>query len=123
MNSFTVTLPAPPSTNNLFINVRGKGRVKSMEYRSWLSKAAIIINASRAGKRITIEGPVNVTVRIGACNEARDADNFLKACCDLMVATGVIKADNLRNVHEATAKKAFGEVQDGWVSVQVEALQ
>lgn len=35
------TLPLPPSVNNAFINVRGRGRVKSPHYREWEREAVV----------------------------------------------------------------------------------
>jgi Holliday junction resolvase RusA-like endonuclease len=117
----TFKLPAPPTTNQLFANVRGKGRVKTLAYRAWLQNAGIILNASRVGKRLTFEVPAAVTVRIGKCNQAKDADNQLKPVVDLLVAAGILRGDNLLHVHRVTAVKAFDEVPEGFVSVTVEA--
>ena len=116
------TLPAPPSTNALFANVRGKGRVKTLAYRKWLTNSGLILNASRSGKKLTLDAPAAVTIRIGQCNQARDADNFAKGICDLLVSAGVLRGDNLMHVHRVTAEKAFGDVPAGFVAVHVEAL-
>lgn len=118
----TFTLPAPPSTNQLFANVRGKGRVKTLAYRQWIMASGLILNASRSGKKLTLDAPAAVTVRIGKCNQAKDADNHLKAVCDLLVAAGILRGDNLLHVHRVTAEKAFGDVPEGFVSVHVEAI-
>lgn len=122
MSSFTVTLPAPPSTNNLFVNVRGRGRVRSAEYIRWIRDAGIILSATRAGKRFAVVTPCTILIRVGKCNEARDLSNFLKPAEDLIVKCGVIPNDNVKHVKRASVEEAFGEVPDGWVSVLVEPL-
>lgn len=119
---FEVTLPAPPSTNNLFVNVRGRGRVKSAEYRSWIDKAALILSATRAGQPQVVATPATVLIRVGRCNPARDLSNFVKPAEDLVVRCGVIPGDSVRHVRRTTVEAAFGEVPDGWVSVVVEAV-
>lgn len=35
----TLNLPFPPSLNNLFRNVRGKGRVPTARYEDWRKRA------------------------------------------------------------------------------------
>ena len=119
---FEVTLPAPPSTNTLFVNVRGRGRVKSAEYLSWLDKARLILNATRAGQRMAVATPATVLIRVGRCNPARDLSNFVKPAEDLVVRCGVIPDDCVRHVKRTTVEAAFDEVPDGWVTVVVEAL-
>ncbi len=41
-------LPAPPSVNNLFRNVPGKGRVRSSEYVAWCEAAGWSLRAQGA---------------------------------------------------------------------------
>ena len=96
--SFTVTLPAPPPGTALFINARGRGRVRSLEYLSWLAKAGLIIDAVRAGKTIAVSAPVAVIVRAGRGNDARDLSNLIRPAQDLIVRCGVIPDDSARHV-------------------------
>jgi Holliday junction resolvase RusA-like endonuclease len=85
-----VMLPVPPSTNNLFINVRGKGRIKSAEYRAWLDHAGLLLKV-RSSK--VVEGPFEVEVRLS--HKARgDIDNRMKAAIDLMVRHGRVPDDS-----------------------------
>lgn len=116
----TLSLPAPPSTNNLFANAKGRGRVKTAEYRTWLQSAGLLINFQTAKTRVrAVPSPVHVEVRLGKVNPARDADNFLKAVNDLLVHAGVISGDNLTHLHRVTAQKAFDDVKDGWIEVTI----
>lgn len=89
-----VTLPVPPSANNLFATVRGR-RVKSGAYRAWLTLAVPMLEhlappaAYPCRLRLVIGGKVN---------EARDWDNFVKPIQDAAKEAGVIEGDTLRKV-------------------------
>jgi hypothetical protein len=119
--SFTITLPAPPPGTALFINSRGRGRVRSLEYLSWLAKAALILDATRAGKAVAVIPPVAVIVRAGRCNDARDLSNLIRPAQDLIVRCGVIPGDNARHVKRCVAEEG-GDVPDDWISIRVETL-
>jgi Holliday junction resolvase RusA-like endonuclease len=84
-----ITLPIPPSANNLFINVPGRGRVMSTEYRQWrkcaLSEIAIYGIGSMAK-------PYGVHIRANV-NHRRDIDNLAKPILDALVEAGVIIGD------------------------------
>lgn len=84
-------LPAPISTNALFTNVPGKGRVVSKAYAAWKREAAQLLMAQRARP---IEPPYRVSLTIPA--EWRgDLDNAAKAPLDALQAAGVIRDDRL----------------------------
>lgn len=93
MNAVTLTLPFPPSTNNLFVNVRGKGRVKSARYAQWCTEAGWEARRQRAGK---VEGPY--ALYITACRpdaRRRDLGNLEKPVSDALKAAGIIEDDSL----------------------------
>ena len=97
-------LPFPPSVNNLFANVLGRGRVPTPEYRAWKKLAAQTIQAQRPRK---VLGKVEVTVTVVApTNHRRDADNCNKACLDALVKAGLIEADDNRFVRRVIAEWA-----------------
>jgi hypothetical protein len=87
-----------------------------------LDKAGIILNATRAGKRVAVLTPCTILIRVGKCNEARDLSNFTKPAEDLIVKCGVIPNDNIKHVKRVSTEEAFGDVPDGWVSVLVEPI-
>lgn len=94
-------IPIPPSTNNLYINVRrreGKrsgGRIKSPEYRDWIDRAAPHLT----GWKWVGDYPVAITITVLATVRAtRDIANFEKAVTDLLVNQGVIVGDSLKYV-------------------------
>lgn len=95
-----LTLPFPPSTNNLFVNVGKRGRVRSSRYDLWLNEAGWELKAQRPPKML---GRVAVTICLCPVDKRRrDADNGAKACLDLLVKHGVIEGDDSRFVRKVT---------------------
>lgn len=89
MNSFTVTLPLPPSVNALYRNVARKGRVKTGVYKAWQTRARIALNAQKPPK---LQPPYSVLI---ACDidHRSDISNRIKAVEDLLVDYGCISDD------------------------------
>lgn len=89
-----VTLPAPPSANALFI-VRDGKRVKTREYKAWLSQVAPLLSL--------LASPASYPCRYqmllaGKWNIQRDGANAEKGAVDAAVAAGVITDDSLKYV-------------------------
>lgn len=94
--SVRLTLPIPPSANNLFVNAgRVQGRRKGVPYRLWLHEAgwAIKLQAGALEPPL-IPGIVAVDIR-APLNRRRDLDNALKGLLDILVRQGIISDDNL----------------------------
>jgi Holliday junction resolvase RusA-like endonuclease len=91
-----LTLPFPPSVNNLFIN-RGKKRARSPGYCAWSDLANYQINRQ---KPQPVAGPVKLTYEFqeGQDNRRRDIDNLAKAVNDILVERKIIEADDNRIV-------------------------
>ena len=89
------TLPLPVSTNNLYANVPGKGRVKTKAYRAWINEAGWSLKTQRPG---SLSGRVKTAyVLPESCG--LDADN-IKALGDLLESMGVVENDRLiRDLH------------------------
>lgn len=86
----TFTLPEmPPSTNNLYANRAGRGRVKSDAYRNWLSAARWTLKAQ--GARV-ITGDVRIEIRVGPRRANADCTNRLKPIEDAL--SGIAFADD-----------------------------
>lgn len=85
----------PPSTNSLFFNAPGRGRVKTPHYRRWRDSAVLEICTAtpRPGR---IAGPCAVTIRLPPFSG--DIDNRVKPCLDVAVAAGIIADDGQRYV-------------------------
>lgn len=86
-----ITVPAPPSTNALFRNVAGRGRVKTAEYKAWLDTAGWRLKAQRPA---AVPGRVVVVIGIERENSCSDIDNRSKALLDLLVSHKIIENDN-----------------------------
>lgn len=98
----TLTIPAPPSVNELFANAKPSktggparaGRFKTPKYKNWLSEAGWMVreqmlrddNTPMAGRVIVILGVERLSL-------AADIDNRCKAILDLLVAQRVIEDD------------------------------
>jgi crossover junction endodeoxyribonuclease RusA len=97
-----VTLSWPPSVNNLFLNVHGRGRVPTAEYKSWRQTAGWELQAQRPRK---FTGPVELVVELHPpTRRAFDPDGKLKAPIDLLVTHQVIPDDSIKFVRSVTAK-------------------
>lgn len=81
----------PPSTNNLYFNARGKGRVKTERYKGWLNAAGWDVALA---KPKLMQCPVKITILINRPNKRSDIDNRNKALIDLLVKHGVLIDDN-----------------------------
>lgn len=85
-------LPEPPSTNALFKNVPGKGRVRTSLYQDWLMMA---ITAMRQQRVPTVDHRCIVILGVERRSLQSDIDNRLKAALDAMVKADVLADDNL----------------------------
>jgi Holliday junction resolvase RusA-like endonuclease len=87
-----ITLPFPPSTNNLFINT-SRGRIRSSKYDEWAAEAGWELTRQRPSK---VTGPVMLTFDFQSNRDKRKRDitNLLKAPEDLLVKFGIIEADD-----------------------------
>jgi Holliday junction resolvase RusA-like endonuclease len=105
MSGFEVTLPLPPSTNSLYRNVQGKGRVKSRVYARWLYPAIEEIwHQVRADRGV--RGPVSLTFCVPARMRG-DIDNRLKATIDALVKSNRIDDD--KHVSSITIQRGGAE--------------
>ena len=74
------TIPPPPSANNLYANVPGKGRVKTTLYRIWANSAGWQVR-QQFGTLPHYDGFVYLDIDLP---RGMDIDNGQKACFDLL---------------------------------------
>ncbi len=112
--AITLNLPYPPSVNNLFFNVPGRGRVPSTEYRAWQASAD---NTIRQMNKPRINGPVEITMTFQEKDRRRrDIDNLSKAPLDALVRMRVIDADDSSVLRRLTLE--WGEVSGVKVDIR-----
>lgn len=89
----TVTVPAPPSTNDLF-NKGRRGWYKTPAYKQWRKDAGWTLVAQRPA-RVLGRVLIFVAVERGQYQRSADIDNCIKALFDLLVEHCVIQDDSL----------------------------
>lgn len=85
--SFLISIPVPPSSNNLFANGR-RGRFKTAEYKSWIDEAGWTVKAQ---KPTPVKGPYKLFITVPKIRG--DLGNREKAVSDLLVSLGLIDDD------------------------------
>ena len=89
VSSVSLTLPCPPSTNELWRNRPG-GRVRTRVYDDWRGHAGWRLREQRPG---CVAGSVLVMISVERGSAAADIDNRIKALLDLLVEHKVIEDD------------------------------
>lgn len=86
MTAIGITLPLPPSANNMFVNLKGGGRAKSATYKAWTEDARwhVIMAWRAAGKPEWKDRPMEIHFRLGLEGRKRDASNCIKALEDIL---------------------------------------
>lgn len=93
----TLSLPLPPSSNNAYVNVRGRGRVPSQEHTRWKRDAeriALVQYLDLAKPEIAT--PYRMTIRVNV-NHKSDIANREKLLTDMLVRAGIIPDDRWMN--------------------------
>lgn len=86
----TFTLPTPPSVNEIYKNVPGRGRAKSGVYDDFIRRGVTAIR----GQHITpITGYVVAIFGVERMSLSADIDNRLKSMLDTIVKADVIEDD------------------------------
>lgn len=84
------TIPMPPSTNHLFKNVKGVGRVKTKTYDDFTMMAVAAIRRQRVKP---VPGYVVMLFAFELASSQADVSNRIKAAEDAIVKAGVIDDD------------------------------
>lgn len=101
-----ISLPMPPSTNNLFATVNGR-RVVSRDYNMWRKTAYELL---RLFKGKPIEKPYGVHIRLDL-NHKSDIDNRVKPILDALVASETICGDQWVNTIRVDRDHSVNECQ------------
>jgi Holliday junction resolvase RusA-like endonuclease len=97
-SELVISMPTPPSSNNLFATV-GKKRIRTVEYIQWAREAGYLLNRQRPP---LMAGKVTLLIEVENPKTAhrQDVANREKAVVDLLVSRGVIQGDDQRFVRE-----------------------
>ena len=121
-DSWTVTLPWPPSTNRIWRNVAVSGKPRTLlsqegrVYRKAAADACLV--AKLAGKQIPDRLALRLVVQ-APDRRARDLDNTVKAVQDALTHAGVWLDDS--QIDRLLVERG-PVVKGGMVSVTVEAM-
>lgn len=90
-----LSIPVPPSSNNLYGNKRSKsgkrsGRYKTRAYENWIDRAGWEVVSQRTNVD-RVSGPYRLLLELPRIRG--DADNRMKAASDLMVSLGIVDDD------------------------------
>ena len=83
----------PPSSNNIYANVPGKGRVASSRLKTWRIAAGWDLQRAKPHKWTV---PVYLTIAIGKLPANSDLSNRVKAIEDLLVTHQIIPGDTIK---------------------------
>jgi crossover junction endodeoxyribonuclease RusA len=86
----TIHLPMPPSTNSLYANMPGVGRIPSKKFKRWKREAGWLLKLQ---KPIHISGPYELAIKIPRSMRG-DASNRIKAVEDLLVEFQITSDDS-----------------------------
>lgn len=111
-----ITFPLPPSTNHLYANVPGKGRVKTIRYRQWI-KAADKYYLAQLRNIKPVSGPISLLIRLPIATRG-DTSNRIKAVEDYLVKRNITGDD--KHTWKVSAERVEG-VNDGECEVVITA--
>jgi len=86
-------LPMPPSVNELYANVPGKGRVRTKKYRAWQKDADGYYLAQKQRQK-AVDGNFTAHIVLNKEKRAGDVDNRGKAVLDALHKRFGITADD-----------------------------
>jgi len=85
-----LSIPMPPSMNNLWINLKGGGRARSEGYKAWVVEACWAIKLAAPCK---FAGSVRIDMRFERTNMVSDLDNRIKPILDALQKMEVVEND------------------------------
>jgi Holliday junction resolvase RusA-like endonuclease len=112
----SVAVPMPPSTNTLFINIPGRGRVKNGKYRTWQLEAIPILRTSLT----PIQGAVKMHYHLSLGTSFRgDISNRIKALEDAVVEAGIIEGDTHKIVSEILITRDYVSGKNSYIILRL----
>lgn len=115
-----VTLPIPPSANNLFFNLKTGGRAKTPEYNAWLKLAKGAMEAAwyvAGSPKIPDKQKMRLKARVGATYR-RDVTNCIKPIEDALCAFLPVPDDRYNDHVEIVRDQTI----EGFVCVELSQI-
>ena len=100
--SFSVEITIPPSLNNAYANVPGRGRVPTAQHKAWKLAAGWELLAAKPPKFC---GPYRLTIQVPAGMRG-DVSNRIKLAEDLLVSLRITPDD--KNAVSVLAERVAG---------------
>ena len=92
-HGFSISIPTPPSVNNLFANSKRGGRHKTRAYRAWTQEAGWI---AKGQKPEPVLGEYTYCLTLPKIPSSSDPDNRVKAALDLLVSLKLVEGDSIK---------------------------
>lgn len=110
----TILLPVPPSVNDMYFNVRGRGRAKSQAYKQWITDAdGYLLERAQLRGSPTIHGPYEVAIKLPAGTRG-DVDNRTKAVLDYLVSRAI--TDDDKHCRRVSIERAAVDCCEVWIT-------
>jgi Holliday junction resolvase RusA-like endonuclease len=96
--SFCITLPYPPSVNSLYLNGKGKARIKTEKYKKWITESdAKALTLRHKFKQFT--SPIIIRLQFKRPDQrTRDIDNLSKPILDFLTRYNIIIDDSFKYI-------------------------
>jgi Holliday junction resolvase RusA-like endonuclease len=120
-----IQIPLPPSTNNLFINLKRGGRTESPKYRAWKKEVAPILESVSPVRTYPVQ--ITLAIRDGkGWRSNSDIANREKAATDALVSAGIITDDQQKYVRRLVMEFWDSETRNNQVVsmfIRIEPMQ
>jgi Holliday junction resolvase RusA-like endonuclease len=100
MRHFCLLLPFPISTNSLYANIRGRGRIKTKRYKEWVQEAYLM---SCKQDLQFFQNRVDIIIHLGGGRKNSDCSNMIKGIEDFLVNQKIIFDDSKPYVRSVKA--------------------
>ena len=116
-----VTVPVPPSVNNLYVRTthrRGLARSKAYnDFRAAVRKAMQSVDRIEPSKR-----PWSLRIRVYGLERRRDLDNVVKPTIDAIVASGRVPDDRYLDALSVRRMSASPQTTKRYIELYIDAI-
>ena len=109
-----IKVPVPPSVNNAYANLYGKGRVPTKKLRQWRMHAGWVLNQQKFPHFVAT---VDVEISVPRRGRNADIDNRIKPILDLLTEHRLISDD--KHVRRVSAQWIHSKNKDDLCEVEI----